>query len=260
MQQRGYADDLADRAEDEEFLRWNRRRASNPDTHATSAPVAFCSSSSGYAHDDFDALEWSDMASSNPARHNYPMSITSISARAASPSMAQPDQGCLQEKPYTAENHWNDQCELQQRWEPKAVVKRRDRRSVPREAMQPHETLNATTLMLCNIPCRATIEEVVTAVHSLGFENTYDFLYVPGATCCYGKAGVSRNLGYAFVNFLTAEVARHFVIAFDGFSFGGRYSSKKGVAKIARVQGLENNLMHADMSKCVLPQREVVLQ
>jgi hypothetical protein len=113
---------------------------------------------------------------------------------------------------------------------------------------------NATTLMLCNIPCRAKLDEIIDMVSSLGFENLYDFLYAPGATCAYGR---SRNLGYAFVNFLSADEARRFAVAFNGYCFEGRASSKKGIAKIARVQGFDENVMRADLSKCVLPGRQL---
>jgi len=90
----------------------------------------------------------------------------------------------------------------------------------------------ATTMMICNIPCRFGQADVVEAIHSVGFGGTYDFVYLPSRS---GKH--NANIGYAFVDFKSARNAEGFAEAFDNFRFPGTKSSKACTVKHAHQQG-----------------------
>eukprot|EP00927_Polykrikos_kofoidii_P050789 TRINITY_DN44662_c0_g1_i1.p1 TRINITY_DN44662_c0_g1~~TRINITY_DN44662_c0_g1_i1.p1 ORF type:complete len:760 (-),score=111.90 TRINITY_DN44662_c0_g1_i1:372-2528(-) len=93
-----------------------------------------------------------------------------------------------------------------------------------------------TTMMLKNIPCRKSQEEVMTQVNSRGFSERYDFFYLPR------DVKFRANLGYAFINFLTPEDASKFEAEMNGYRFIGSGSSKACAVVPAHVQGLTNNL------------------
>lgn len=90
-----------------------------------------------------------------------------------------------------------------------------------------------TTMMICNIPCRFGHSDVVEAIHSVGFAGLYDFVYLPSRS---GKN--NANIGYAFVEFKSADTAERFACAFDNFQFPGTKSAKRCTVKQAHQQGL----------------------
>merc|ERR1740138_962850 len=90
--------------------------------------------------------------------------------------------------------------------------------------------------MLRHIPCRKTQEEVMAHIDRKQFEGRYAFLYLPSDTRC------GANLGYAFVNFLTAEDAARFMKEMTGYRFSGCGSAKACAVAPAHVQGLKQNL------------------
>jgi len=89
-----------------------------------------------------------------------------------------------------------------------------------------------TTMMICNIPCRFGQADVVEAIHSVGFADKYDFVFLPSRT---GKH--NANIGYAFVDFKSASNAERFADAFENFQFPGTRSSKTCTVKHAHRQG-----------------------
>lgn len=96
------------------------------------------------------------------------------------------------------------------------------------------ELSEATTLMICNIPCRLGRADIVKAIHSVGFVDKYDFVHMPGR-----RHGSKRNgnMGYAFVNFKSTQDAEQFVVAFENFQFPGTCSAKRCTLKFAHLQG-----------------------
>mmetsp|Transcript_65062 Transcript_65062/g.121210 ORF Transcript_65062/g.121210 Transcript_65062/m.121210 type:complete len:645 (+) Transcript_65062:97-2031(+) len=93
-----------------------------------------------------------------------------------------------------------------------------------------------TTMMLKNIPCRKSQEEVMMHVDQKGYAGRYDFFYLPR------DVKFRANLGYAFINFITQEDALRFQAEMNGYRFVGSGSSKACSVVPAHVQGLMNNL------------------
>lgn len=93
-----------------------------------------------------------------------------------------------------------------------------------------------TTMMLKNIPCRISQEEVMSHVDLKGFSTKYDFFYLPK------DVKFRANLGYAFINFVTPEDAALFEAEMNGYRFLGSGSTKACIVVPAHVQGLMNNL------------------
>jgi len=112
--------------------------------------------------------------------------------------------------------------------------------SAPEPLQKPTEI---TTLMVCDIPCTRTIEQVAAAMDSAGFGKTYDLIYMPKSTKQRGRRAVAqvRNIGYAFVNFKKPEFAAMFMIAFHDFRWAGTSTTKLSYAKPAHFQGFEAN-------------------
>jgi len=93
-----------------------------------------------------------------------------------------------------------------------------------------------TTMMLKNIPCRKSQEEVMSHIDQKGFGTKYDFFYLPR------DVKFRANLGYAFINFVTPEDAAAFERGLNGYQFTGSGSTKACAVVPAHVQGLMNNL------------------
>lgn len=93
-----------------------------------------------------------------------------------------------------------------------------------------------TTMMLKNIPCRKSQEEVMAQIDKKGFGGRYDFFYLPR------DVKFRANLGYAFINFVTPEDAAAFQQEMNGYRFVNSGSSKACVVVPAHVQGMMNNL------------------
>jgi len=93
------------------------------------------------------------------------------------------------------------------------------------------------TVMIKNIPCGCSQEEVLSAIAEGGFEKAYDFFYLPTRRS-------KDNFGYAFIGFPEPGTARNFAAKMNGFRFASRRSVKTMVVVPARVQGLKNNLAH----------------
>jgi len=96
----------------------------------------------------------------------------------------------------------------------------------------------ATTVILSNVPYRCDINDVIATLHLLGFENTYNMVYIPYK--CPGKRIV--NKAYFFINFRATEHAAAFIAVADQATFSSSRSMKICVAAPAQCQGLLPNL------------------
>eukprot|EP00929_Paragymnodinium_shiwhaense_P023680 TRINITY_DN14773_c0_g1_i1.p1 TRINITY_DN14773_c0_g1~~TRINITY_DN14773_c0_g1_i1.p1 ORF type:complete len:248 (-),score=26.61 TRINITY_DN14773_c0_g1_i1:594-1337(-) len=88
---------------------------------------------------------------------------------------------------------------------------------------------DAKTLMLCNLPCRMMIGDVVAMLQGLGYNGTFNYVKVP--------TKVSRSsLGYAFVDFTSAPTAHAFARDFLRHRFEGHKSNKVPSVRVATIQ------------------------
>jgi len=93
------------------------------------------------------------------------------------------------------------------------------------------------TVMVRQVPRSYTQQLLIDELNSRGFEDMFDFIYLPNDH----KRGV--NVGYGFINFISAKHAVAFRDAFDGRSLR-HYSSSRGCpmrVHPASVQGYDAN-------------------
>jgi hypothetical protein len=108
----------------------------------------------------------------------------------------------------------------------------------------------ATTLMVSCLPVRLGIEQLLWAIDSVGFNGTYDLVYMPYRSVKKRGKVQHGSPGYAFVNFKTAEFALEFQAAFEAYPFTEFNSDRKAVVKPATTQGYYANLaLHAREKK-----------
>jgi hypothetical protein len=100
----------------------------------------------------------------------------------------------------------------------------------------------ATTLMIRNVPCRLTQQELLQLLDKSGFEERYDFVHLPVAAPM--QRAPTSNLGYCFINFTEPEFAKEFQTAFEGSRLGVSCSAKQCAIGNAYIQGLSANLRH----------------
>jgi len=116
--------------------------------------------------------------------------------------------------------------------------------------------LRITTVMLCNIPCHVDRKDILRALEGWGFADKVDFIHLPKSTSSrYKRYG---NIGYSFINFMTAEDAEHFVSSFPsrflrGLPISRRTQNtlsvpfKKCTVRLAHLQGYNAKIESAQM-------------
>jgi hypothetical protein len=117
-----------------------------------------------------------------------------------------------------------------------------------------------TTLMMCDIPCRMTILQIVDVMNEHGFQGTYDLVYMPSRPGAWRPKPDKpcknlQNMGYAFVNFKDPAYAVDFGRVFQNFTFPNSLSSKLTYTKPAHAQGFHTHMkMHTKQrgSGCLL--------
>lgn len=95
-----------------------------------------------------------------------------------------------------------------------------------------------TTVMLRNLPCSFTRNELLCMLDNEGFAGIYDFLYIPFDF----QRGWCK--GFAFVNLISAEHLQRFVEVFEGYSHWATAigSSKVCQTSPSHTQGLRANI------------------
>jgi len=94
------------------------------------------------------------------------------------------------------------------------------------------------TVMMRNIPNKYTQKMLIDEVNEVGFNGTWDFLYLP----IDRESGA--NKGYAFINFLRPDYAYAFKRAFNGKQMALFKSNKIVNVTPAAIQGFEANFEH----------------
>ncbi|CAK0799603.1 unnamed protein product, partial [Prorocentrum cordatum] len=74
------------------------------------------------------------------------------------------------------------------------------------------DSMQTTTLIMKYIPFGVTRDELIDVINGQGFDGAYDDVYLPRDPKTY------QGKGYAFVNFLSQELAYSFRGAFSGFT------------------------------------------
>merc|ERR1719359_430932 len=99
-----------------------------------------------------------------------------------------------------------------------------------------------TTVMIRNIPCKYTQHDLMEDITTI--TPLFNFVYLPQSK------RIDGNIGYAFVNFTTPEVAQDFQERFNGFTFPKQPTSSK-IADVvfAVLQGLRENIKFYKKSK-----------
>jgi len=105
-------------------------------------------------------------------------------------------------------------------------------------------SIAATTIMIRNIPNRYRQRELVLELNQNKMKNSYDFVYLPM------DKYTTSNVGYAFVNFISAEKCQKAMEIFNGYRFLKYQTISRKIASvsIAHIQGLANNLKHYKQS------------
>jgi len=93
---------------------------------------------------------------------------------------------------------------------------------------------DSVTVMMKNIPCGCSQQQVLDAIADVGFKELLEFFYLPTRR--------SKALGYAFVGFADPQTTKRFASAISGYRFQSRLSSKVVSVAPARVQGLKNSV------------------
>lgn len=93
------------------------------------------------------------------------------------------------------------------------------------------------TVMLRNIPCRCTQQDLIDLLTDHGWADAFNFFHVPTPRGRY-----KGNLGYAFIGFPTTELTQEFMRSMKGVEFSSRNSAKVLDVSPARIQGLNNSL------------------
>lgn len=120
---------------------------------------------------------------------------------------------------------------------PQAAAEPEDGDQVDEPPLQA-EPQAATTMMIRNIACKYSPQDVRGMIDELGFADSYDFFYLP-----MNRVG-RANKGYCFVNFHSPEVAAQCQERMTGIKLGK--TSKLLEVSPASVQGLENLVLHFD--------------
>jgi len=91
-------------------------------------------------------------------------------------------------------------------------------------------------MMLKNIPNKFTQRMLLDELDGRGFKAKYNFFYLPidFRNRC--------NVGYAFLNFVSADIGEEFLLTFSGLRLSAHSSKKTCVVCPARIQGFEANV------------------
>eukprot|EP00929_Paragymnodinium_shiwhaense_P095587 TRINITY_DN567_c0_g1_i1.p1 TRINITY_DN567_c0_g1~~TRINITY_DN567_c0_g1_i1.p1 ORF type:complete len:228 (+),score=40.11 TRINITY_DN567_c0_g1_i1:128-811(+) len=113
-------------------------------------------------------------------------------------------------------------------------------------APQEASSTTPTTLMIKNIPSRASAQEVLEALACLGIEGNYDFFHLP----VHRQKGAIKptNFRYAFINFKDSLSSQGFIDGLAKLEVKMRQSIRPLTCCVGRVQGVQQLLNLAENS------------
>eukprot|EP00929_Paragymnodinium_shiwhaense_P032016 TRINITY_DN17820_c0_g1_i1.p1 TRINITY_DN17820_c0_g1~~TRINITY_DN17820_c0_g1_i1.p1 ORF type:complete len:329 (+),score=53.80 TRINITY_DN17820_c0_g1_i1:69-989(+) len=106
------------------------------------------------------------------------------------------------------------------------------------ETQEQEEEQPITTVMMRNIPCRCTVQDIISHLNDHGMSNKYVWVNLPQPPLKAGrvqKRQNSGNQGYCFVTLKEPRFIEDCIRSLTGTSFGGQ-SLKRVEISIARVQ------------------------
>merc|ERR1719316_569719 len=109
------------------------------------------------------------------------------------------------------------------------------------DMMSPQCSENRTTLMIRNVPNKYKRNQLLQEIGDSGF----DFVYLP-----MSRKKAHMNLGYAFVNFESVELAKKFLEDFQDHQWS-RCGKKPASVCYAEIQGFEANVEYFQEMKQV---------
>jgi len=109
--------------------------------------------------------------------------------------------------------------------------------------------LDCTTVMLRNIPCKLSQEDVMRILIFKGMTGQFDTIFAPSSSTR------QSNLGYAFVNFIRPEYVEECIRLCDGKPFGVGHSGKLCKVALADLQGRAFKRSNAKKGKLRVVQR-----
>eukprot|EP00437_Effrenium_voratum_P034010 CAMPEP_0181478342 /NCGR_PEP_ID=MMETSP1110-20121109/42692_1 /TAXON_ID=174948 /ORGANISM="Symbiodinium sp., Strain CCMP421" /LENGTH=209 /DNA_ID=CAMNT_0023603691 /DNA_START=54 /DNA_END=682 /DNA_ORIENTATION=- len=107
------------------------------------------------------------------------------------------------------------------------------------EFWDPEET--RTSMMIKNLPSTLSGQALKDLIDNEGFNASYDFLYLPM------KFISKQPFGYAFVNLISADMARDFWVHFDGFHLHG---STLAMSWSTDIQGIDQHIAAVPQQPC----------
>eukprot|EP00930_Biecheleria_cincta_P062367 TRINITY_DN4784_c0_g1_i3.p1 TRINITY_DN4784_c0_g1~~TRINITY_DN4784_c0_g1_i3.p1 ORF type:complete len:220 (+),score=45.04 TRINITY_DN4784_c0_g1_i3:77-736(+) len=114
----------------------------------------------------------------------------------------------------------------------------------PSEPDDEHDWSGVSVVMIQNLPCRCTPEEIAAAVEELGFGAYVNYFHLPR------KASGGRNCGYGFIGFISPEHTEKFRNVFEGYTLKSRASAKQLTLKPAhQQQAVVNKLQSKSKAK-----------
>jgi len=113
--------------------------------------------------------------------------------------------------------------------------KKKKKKSV--QSSRDHQALSihgkVTTLLVRNVVCSYSDEEILQVLDEMGFKGKYDFVYVPKGS------QMQANFGYFFLNLKSPEYAKECEEVIAGRKFGPRRTHKVCVVQVADRQGID---------------------
>lgn len=108
---------------------------------------------------------------------------------------------------------------------------------------------NCTSVMIRHIPCKYTQRKLLREIDGAGFSGNYDFFYLPMDPRSHS------NRGFAFLNFVTSEIAYEFYRMFHSMKLKHFNSDKVIAVMPADLQGFEANAEHYTVSRTLRRKR-----